>query len=61
VANQTMAVSKMKNPSKRLGKIITGFVGTRDMTKNNLTMFFPPLNSKELDVNVMRSGGGMSM
>jgi len=47
----------MKNPIKGFSLIVHWVDDTRDVTHLDLSAFLPLLDSKMLDIDVMRSGG----
>ena len=52
MSHDESGMSLVKNPSKRLGEIISRIDSSRDVKQLNVTPSFPVLNSKESDINM---------
>ena len=58
MSHDTASVSRMQNPSKGLGEIITGVNNPRNEGQSCITSFFPVLHSEVLNIDMAGSFGG---
>ena len=58
MSHNAAGVSRVQNPSKRLGEIITGVNNPRNKGQCYITSFFPILHSEVLNIYVAGSFGG---
>ena len=56
VTHRAACVTVVKNPSERLGQVVTRVDHTGDMPHDDLTVLTPRLNRKELHFNVTCPG-----
>ena len=60
MAHDATCMSLMEHPSQRFGEIVAWVDHTRDMTKDDVALLLPFLDSKVLNINVSRTIGGGS-
>jgi hypothetical protein len=60
VAHKATAMTGMKNPTKRLTKVIRGVENAWDVGSQNISVVFPILYRKPLDINMARSFCGLA-
>jgi hypothetical protein len=58
VPNKMASMARVHNPAQCLGGIVRRILDAGDVKKNSLTGFFPILDSKVLDVNIMGARSG---
>ena len=60
MAHNTTGMSRVKNPSERLGQVISRVEDARDKNHKDVAIVFPILDRKVLDVNVARTFSRMA-